>query len=101
MCVLGTWLKKEDQALFDSAEKVFTASDNDQAGREAGRRLVDLWLGRAVSLALLAAVKDLGELAEWLDGQAVIERAVDETGANGRSRAVGIEWCCRDTHQAP
>jgi len=59
---------KEDQALFDSAEKVFTALDNDQAGQEAGRRLVDLWLGRAVPLALPAAVKDLAELAERAGG---------------------------------
>ena len=34
--------------------------------------------------------RHLGDLAEWLDGQAVIERAADETGANGRIRAVGI-----------
>ena len=66
-----------------------------------GRRLVDLWPGWVVALALPAAVKDLGELAERLNGQAVIERAVDETAGHGRSRAVGIEWCCRDTHQTP
>ncbi len=41
-------------------------------------------------LALPAAVKDLGELAERLGGQEMLERAEDDTAANGRIRAVGI-----------
>jgi len=52
--LLGTWLKKGDQAHYDSAEKVFTAFDNDPAGQE------------------------------------MLERAVDDTAANGRIRVVGI-----------
>jgi len=51
--------------------KMFTAFDDDQARQPPAPRLADLWPGRAVPLALPAAVKDPDELAERLGGQAV------------------------------
>ena len=73
VCLLGTWLKRQHESLFDNAQSIYLALDSDAAGLAATQRLLALWPDRAVALTLPDGVKDVGELAQRPDGRQVFE----------------------------
>ena len=83
-CLLGTWLKKTHQPHFDHASRIYLAFDNDESGREAASRLMELWPDRAVELRLPDAAKDVGELGERPGGREVFEAVVEAADMGNR-----------------
>jgi len=62
-------LKKTYQPHFDHASRIYLTFANDESGREAASRLMELWPDRAVELRLPDAAKDVGELVERPGGR--------------------------------
>lgn len=81
--LLGSHLKREHEHEFDSVERIHLVMDNDQEGRTARHVLSEKFGSRARDVRLPQGIKDVNELAQRPNGQAVFEQLVRQSELQG------------------